>query len=186
MPSWCRGLELPLASAALPCMIPEPGTDCLQHFDRQNLRCIRWSASSRLICSSTKISAGCSCVVRHRPVQRCCDCSNEFGADYKYPDLTELNWSVIMVAHSNGHTIIFCSCGFFFFLLSSSFFFFFAYFQRSEIGCLPYCHIWCGLSANLKCMSEMCCTRLAENTGRKITEKLPSAHYRTTLSGYRN
>ena len=26
---------------------------------------------------------------------------------------------------------------------------------------------WCGLSANLECMSEMCCTRLAEYTGRK-------------------
>jgi len=26
---------------------------------------------------------------------------------------------------------------------------------------------WCGLSANLECMSEMCCTRLAQNTGRK-------------------
>jgi len=26
---------------------------------------------------------------------------------------------------------------------------------------------WCGLSANLECRSEMCCTRLAENTGRK-------------------
>jgi len=25
----------------------------------------------------------------------------------------------------------------------------------------------CGLSANFECMSEMCCTRLAENTGRK-------------------
>jgi len=23
-------------------------------------------------------------------------------------------------------------------------------------------HTWCGLSANLECMSEMCCTRLAE------------------------
>jgi len=30
-------------------------------------------------------------------------------------------------------------------------------------------------------MSEMCCTRLAGNTGRK---KSPSAHHRTTLSGY--
>jgi len=29
--------------------------------------------------------------------------------------------------------------------------------------------------------SEMCCTRLAENTGRK---NWPSAHHRTTLSGY--
>ena len=28
-----------------------------------------------------------------------------------------------------------------------------------------YC--WCGLSANLECMCEMCCTWLAENTGRK-------------------
>jgi len=30
-------------------------------------------------------------------------------------------------------------------------------------------------------MSEMCCTRLAGNIGRK---KSPSAHHRTTLSGY--
>jgi len=30
-------------------------------------------------------------------------------------------------------------------------------------------------------MSEMCCTRLAGNTGRK---KSPSAHHQTTLSGY--
>jgi len=30
-------------------------------------------------------------------------------------------------------------------------------------------------------MSEMCSTRLAGNTGRK---KSPSAHHRTTLSGY--
>jgi len=31
----------------------------------------------------------------------------------------------------------------------------------------------------------MCCTRLAENTGRKkIAKNLPSAHHRTTLSGY--
>ena len=28
-------------------------------------------------------------------------------------------------------------------------------------------HTWCGLSANLECMSEMCCMRLAENTGCK-------------------
>jgi len=30
-------------------------------------------------------------------------------------------------------------------------------------------------------MSEMCCTRLAGNTGRK---KSPSAHHRTTLLDY--
>ena len=46
----------------------------------------------------------------------------------------------------------------FFFLLS----FFLAYSQRSEIGCLPYFHTWCGLSANVECMYEMWCTRLAE------------------------
>jgi len=30
---------------------------------------------------------------------------------------------------------------------------------------------WCGLSVNLECMSEMCCTRLAENTGCKKVAK---------------
>ena len=54
------------------------------------------------------------------------------------------------------------------FLLSS---FFLACSQRSDIGCLLYFHTWCGISANLKCRSEMCCTRLAEHTGRKNYEK---------------
>ena len=63
-----------------------------------------------------------------------------------------------------------------FFLLDSS-----AQYQWSQIGCLPYFHTWCGLSANLECMSEMCCTWLAENTGCK---KLPFWRHRTTLSGY--
>jgi len=36
----------------------------------------------------------------------------------------------------------------------------------------------CGLSANLGCRSETCCTRLAENTGRKISPKI--CHLRTT------
>ena len=57
---------------------------------------------------------------------------------------------------------------------SSSFFFFFfflAYSQPSQIGCLPYFHTWCGLSANLGCRSETCCLRLAENTGRKKVAK---------------
>jgi len=34
-------------------------------------------------------------------------------------------------------------------------------------------HTWCGLSANLRCRSETCCTRLAENTGRKRVAKNP-------------
>jgi len=49
------------------------------------------------------------------------------------------------------------------FLLS----FFLAYSQLSQIGCLPYFYTWCGLSANLGCRSEMCCTRLTRNTRRK-------------------
>jgi len=53
-----------------------------------------------------------------------------------------------------------------FVLSSSSFsFFFLAYSQLPQIGCLPYFHTWCGLSVNLRCRSETCCTRLAENTG---------------------
>jgi len=49
-----------------------------------------------------------------------------------------------------------------------------------------YFHTWCGLSANLRCRSETCCTRLAENTERK---KSPKNHHlgtmhRTKLLGY--
>jgi len=40
-----------------------------------------------------------------------------------------------------------------------------------QIGCLPYFHTWCGVSANLRRMSETCCTLLAENTGRKKVDK---------------
>jgi len=40
------------------------------------------------------------------------------------------------------------------------FFFLFSSLQPSHIGCLPYFHTWCGLSANIECRSEMCCTRL--------------------------
>jgi len=67
-------------------------------------------------------------------------------------------------------------CGHYIFALwfLSSFFFFFSFLaesQRSEIGCLPYFNTWCGLSVNLECMSEMCCTQLAENTERKKVAK---------------
>jgi len=67
--------------------------------------------------------------------------------------------------------------------LLPSFFFFISFFlacsQPSKIGCLPYFHTWSGLSANLGCKSEMCCTQLAENTGRKSRQKSPSAALRT-------
>ena len=49
--------------------------------------------------------------------------------------------------------------------------FFLAYSQPSQIGCLPYFHTWCGLSAYLGCRSETCCMRLADNTGRKKSQK---------------
>ena len=42
----------------------------------------------------------------------------------------------------------------------------------------------CGLSANLGCRSETCCTRLAEIQDTKHRQKSPSGHHRTTLSGY--
>ena len=44
--------------------------------------------------------------------------------------------------------------------------------QPSQIGCLPYFHTWCGLSANLGRRSETCCARLAGNTGRKKSPKI--------------
>jgi len=55
----------------------------------------------------------------------------------------------------------------------SSFFFFLSFFSSPNLSgrrldvCLPYFHTWCGPSANLECRSEMCCMRLAGNTGRK-------------------
>jgi len=55
-----------------------------------------------------------------------------------------------------------------------------AFNKKNNTLCLPYFHTWCGLSANLECMSEMRYMLLAENTGR---QKLPFWHYRTTLSG---
>jgi len=42
----------------------------------------------------------------------------------------------------------------------------------SQIGCLPYFDTWCGLCVNLECRSEMYCTRLTENTGRKELPKI--------------
>jgi len=69
-------------------------------------------------------------------------------------------------------------------VVSSFYLFFLAYSQPLQIGCLPYFHTWCGLSANLGCRSETCWTPLTENTGRKkIAKNSLSAHHRTTLLG---
>jgi len=64
--------------------------------------------------------------------------------------------------------IIFSSCGFSIFLLCS---FFPRLIPAVAIGCLLHFHTWCGHGANLECRSEMCCTRLAENKGRKKSPK---------------
>jgi len=49
---------------------------------------------------------------------------------------------------------------------------------------IAYFCTWCGPIANLESRSEMCCTRLAVNAGRKkIAKNSPSGHHRTTLSG---
>ena len=64
-----------------------------------------------------------------------------------------------------------------FFLSSSSYFFPRLSSAATDwIGCLPYFHTWCGPSANLECRSEMCCTRLAGNTGRKKIATLAPSH----------
>ena len=74
--------------------------------------------------------------------------------------------------------IIFLLCGFFYLFLS----FCFPRLISAVAGwtsTTAYFHTWCGLSANLGCRSETCCTRLAVNTGRKTS---PSRYHRATLS----
>jgi len=80
-----------------------------------------------------------------------------------------------------GQAIIFLPCGFFFLLSFFYLLFSLAYSQPSHIGCLPYFHTWCGLSANLGCRSETCCTQLGENTGHK---KSPKVHHLGTVTQF--
>jgi len=70
------------------------------------------------------------------------------------------------------------------FVLLSFFFSFLALSQQLEIGCLPYFHTWCGLSANLGCRSETCCTWLAGNAGCKKSLKIAIWAPSHNLSGY--
>jgi len=68
--------------------------------------------------------------------------------------------------------------------LLSFFYFFLAYSQPLQSGCLPYFHTWCGLSANLGCRSETCCTARG-SLKRQDAKKSPKIrHHRTTLSGH--
>jgi len=72
-----------------------------------------------------------------------------------------------------------CSCGFSLFLLFSS-----PILSGRRLDVYHTFDTRYGLSANLECMSEMCCTRLAGNTGRKNRQKSAICHHHTTLSAY--
>ena len=73
-----------------------------------------------------------------------------------------------MVALCNRGAIIFLPCSFF--LLLSSFFPRLISAATDWMSTI-HLHKWCGPSANLECRSEMCCIRLAGNTGRKNDAK---------------
>ena len=68
-----------------------------------------------------------------------------------------------------GGPLYFCPVISIYLLLSS--FFSSPNLNRPQIGSLPYFYTWRGPSANLECRSEMCCTGLAANTGRKKVAK---------------
>ena len=66
---------------------------------------------------------------------------------------------------------------------SSSFFFSSPNLSGRRLDVYPTSAPGVTLYANLECRSEMCCARLAANTGRKkIAKKSPSGHQPTTLS----
>ena len=90
--------------------------------------------------------------------------SGVWGTPTNFNGFSVLLWS----PYGIGQTIIFLPC----MVSSSIFIFFLAESQSSQIGCLPYFHTWCGLSANFRCLSETCCTRLAENARRKKSPKI--------------
>ena len=111
-----------------------------------NYRC---QCSNEWMASGTRFACCCSCCCQHHTL---CFSNDAFV----------MAWA--------GHYIFAL-----WFLLLLFFLFFLAYnSQMSHIELLPYFHTWCGLSANLECMSETCCTRLAENklTRRKKSPKI--------------
>ena len=70
-----------------------------------------------------------------------------------------------------GQTIIFSCCGLFILLLLLLLFFPRLISAAADWMSAILPRTWCGLSANLRCRSETCCTWLAENTGRKKVAK---------------
>jgi len=73
-------------------------------------------------------------------------------------------------------TLYFCP----WFLLSSILFFLSSPILSRRRLDVYHFHTWCGLSANLGCRSETCCTQLAGNAGCKNS---PSVRHHTNLSG---
>ena len=66
-------------------------------------------------------------------------------------------------------------CGHYIFpLWFLSFFFFIPRLISAVVDWMSaYFYTWCGLSANLECRSEVCCTRLAGNVEPKKSPKIP-------------
>ena len=146
---------------------------------------IAWSRSCSRLYRTVLITSQCQCHV-----------SSAYEA---YPDcITSLYYG--RPPYVIGHAIIVLPCGFYLsffmaalrsrcghYILPCGLYLSIFFYSSPNLSCrrldvyLPYFDTWCGLSANLECMSGMCCTRLARNTGRK---KSPSAHHRTILSGY--
>jgi len=71
-----------------------------------------------------------------------------------------------------------------FLLLSFFLLFLTASTQPSQIGCLPYFHTWCSLSANLGCTCETYCLRLDGNAGRKNHKKFTISAPSHNFVGY--
>jgi len=94
------------------------------------------------------------------------NCSQTYELFTVIVKLLVLLWSPYVI----GQTIIFLPCDFYLLL---------SFFLSSPILShrrLDVCHtsthgVACGLSANLECRSESCCTRLTGNTGRKNVAK---------------
>jgi len=83
--------------------------------------------------------------------------------------------SCLWLPYVIGQTIIFLPCDFY---LS---FFFLSFFSSPNLSghTLDVYHTWCGLSANLRCRFETCCTRL---TGHAVCKKVATNHHLGTIA----
>ena len=99
----------------------------------------------------------------------CCRIGHAQSPDLRLYEATKPGCSFLFIMAA-----LHSRCGHYIFILWFLLYYFFPSpnLKRSEIGCLPYFHTWCGLSANFRCRSETCCTGLAANTGRKKSSKI--------------